>query len=216
VADDELHRGGRRTQHRDQAEIEFSRIVAFSDGVFAIAITLLVLGLEVPRDVDDLGQALRDRSNELIAYAISFAVLGKLWLAHHRFFSSVLRFDSTLMGLNLLYLAWIALVPFTADLLGDYTDEPQAVIAYAINITGVSLTFAVQIFYCYRHDLVRPEARQLERRFAGPANFLVAAVFAVSIPIALLSPTAAMLIWLGVFFVGRRAADLVAGQEAPR
>jgi uncharacterized membrane protein len=216
VADDELHRGGRRTQHRDQAEIEFSRIVAFSDGVFAIAITLLVLGLEVPRDIDDLGQALRDRGNELIAYAISFAVLGKLWLAHHRFLSSVLRFDNTLMGLNLLYLAWIALVPFTADLLGDYFDEPQSVIAYAVNITGVSLTFAVQILYAYRTGLVRPEAREYERRFAGPANFLIAGTFAISIPVALISTTAAALIWLGVFFVGRRAADLVAGQEAPR
>lgn len=205
----------RRATHRDQAEIEFSRIVAFSDGVFAIAITLLVLGLEVPADATDLGQALRDRSNELFAYGISFAVLGKLWLSHHRFFSGVARFDNTLMGLNLLYLAWIALVPFTSDLLGDYTDQPQAVIAYAVNITGVSLTFGGQILYAYRRDLVRPSARELERRFAGPANLLIAFVFAVSIPVALLSPTAAALVWLAAFLVGRRTADFVAGQRAP-
>ncbi len=143
-----------RGHERDAAEIEFSRIVAFSDGVFAIAITLLVLALEVPPDTDDLGQALRDRENELFAYALSFAVLGKLWLAHHRFFASVARFDGTLMGLNLLYLAWVALVPFTSELLGDFNDDPEAVIAYAISMTAISLVFAGQIVYAYRRDLM--------------------------------------------------------------
>lgn len=205
-----------RGTHRDQAEIEFSRIVAFSDGVFAIAITLLVLALEVPPGATDLGEALRERDNELFAYGLSFAVVGKMWLAHHRFFSSVARFDNTLMGLNLFYLAWIALIPFTSEVLGDYGGETEAVILYAANITGVSLIFAGQIAYCYRRDLMRPEARALERRFAGPANFLIAIVFAASIPVALLSPTAATLMWLGVFVFGRRASDLLAGQQAPR
>lgn len=202
--------------HRDRAEIEFSRIVAFSDGVFAIAITLLVLGLEVPPDTTDLGNALRDRDNELFAYAISFAVLGKLWLAHHRFFSSVARFDGMLMGLNLFYLAWIALVPFSSEVLGDFGDEPQAVIVYAANMVGVTVTFLGQIVYAYRRDLMRPEARELERGFAGPANLVVVAVFAASIPVALLSPTVASLMWLGIFVLGRRASDLIAGQRAPR
>jgi uncharacterized membrane protein len=215
LVNDEASRsiGRRAVTRRDQAEVEFSRIVAFSDGVFAIAITLLVLGLEVPPDTTDLGQALRDRGNELFAYAISFAVLGKLWLAHHRFFSSLARFDSTLMGLNLLYLAWIALVPFTSEVMGDYGDESSAVIVFAINITGISLTFALQIYYSYRRDLVRPEAHELERRFVGPANFFFTAVFAASIPVALLSPTLASLMWLGVFLVGRRARDRIAARS---
>jgi len=204
------------SKRRDRAEIEFSRIVAFSDGVFAIAITLLVLALEVPPGTDDLGQALRERNDELLAYAISFAVLGKLWLAHHRFFSSVARFDSTLMGLNLFYLAWIALVPFTSEVLGDYSDESAAVILYAANITGVSLTFVAQIAYCYRRDLVQPWAREYERRYAGPANFVVAGVFAASIPVALLSPTAATLMWLAIFVLGRRVGDRIAGKRGVR
>jgi uncharacterized membrane protein len=206
--------GPRGATQREQAEVEFSRIVAFSDGVFAIAITLLVLGLEVPPGTTDLGEALRDRGDELFAYAISFAVLGRLWIAHHRFFSSLARFDGALMALNLLYLAWIALVPFTSEILGDYGDQSVAVIAFAVNITGVSLTFALQIHYSYRRGLVRPAARELERRYTGPANFLFTAVFASSIPVALLSPLAATLMWLALFFVGRRGADIVARMRA--
>jgi uncharacterized membrane protein len=204
-----------RRHEREEAETEFARVVAFSDGVFAIAITLLVLALEVPANAGDLAQALRDRENEFFAYALSFAVLGKLWLAHHRFFFSLARFDNTLMGLNLLYLACVALVPFTSELLGDFSDDPAAVIAYAVNMTAISLVFAAQIVYAYRRDLVTGEARDYERRFAGPANFVVAAVFAASIPVALLSTTAATLMWLLIFLTGRWLSDRLAGQRSP-
>jgi uncharacterized membrane protein len=201
---------GGHFRHRDEAEVEFNRIVAFSDGVFAIAITLLVLGLTVPQGLDDLTQTLLDSHDDLIAYAISFAVLGKYWLAHHRFFSALERFDDRLMGLNLLYLAFIALVPFTSQVLGDYSSETVSVVLYAINMIFVSGTFYAQLFYAYRKDLVRPEAQAYERRYAGPANLLVVGVFLVSIPIAFASPLAATLIWLGIFFVNKRISDWLA------
>jgi uncharacterized membrane protein len=196
--------------HRDDAEIEFARVVAFSDGVFAIAITLLVLTLEIPPGLDDLGSAIRDHGDDLFAYAISFAVIGKFWLAHHRFYGAVERFDGTLMGLNLLYLAWIVLIPFSSDLLGNYSDESLSVIIYASIMAACSATFLVQILYSDRVGLVRPEARATERRYAGPSNLLVVALFSISIPVALVSPAAAELIWLGIFLVGRRAQDWVA------
>jgi uncharacterized membrane protein len=196
--------------HRDRAAIEFARVVAFSDGVFAIAITLLVLTLEIPAGLDDLGAALRDHGDDLFAYALSFAVIGKFWLAHHRFYGAIERFDGTLMGLNLLYLAWIVLVPFSSDLLGNYGDEPVSAIIYAFIMAACSATFLLQIIYAYRSGLIRPEARALERRYAGPANFVVTIVFIASIPVALLSATVAELMWLGIFLVGRRVEDWVA------
>src|SRR5215212_2995635 len=116
---------GGRVRHRDEAEVEFNRIVAFSDGVFAIAITLLVLGLTVPPNHPDLTRLLLNNQDDFIAYAISFAVLGKYWLLHHRFFSALERFDGRLMGLNLVYLAFIALVPFSSQVLGDYSGTTQ-------------------------------------------------------------------------------------------
>jgi uncharacterized membrane protein len=202
--------------HRDEAEIEFARVVAFSDGVFAIAITLLVLTLEIPPGVDDLGAALRDHGNDLFAYALSFAVIGKFWLAHHRFYGSLLRFDGMLMGLNLFYLAWIAIVPFSTDLLGNYSDEPVSVIIYACNMAACSGTFVIQIVYAYRRGLIRTEARRLEYRYTGPPNLVVVGVFLASIPVALLSVTAAQLMWLAIFLIGGPAGDRIARRRVAR
>jgi uncharacterized membrane protein len=202
-----------RPRQRDEWGIEFSRIVAFSDGVFAIAITLLVLQLDIPEHLPagrTLFEEIGDQDGDLIAYAISFAVLGKLWLAHHRFFAAVERFDSVLMGLNLLYLAWIVLVPFTSEVLGDYGDDPDGVIIYAIVMSAVSLTFQVQIVYSFRNDLIRPQLRDMERRVAAPTNFLVAGVFLLSIPVALLNPLAAVLMWPLAFLSGRRFVNALA------
>ena len=199
--------------HRNEADAEFSRVVAFSDGVFAIAITLLVLSLQVPASAEELDSALTDQLDEVLAYAISFAVVGKFWLSHHRFYGALERFDGTLMGLNLLYLAWVVLVPFSSDLLGNFGEEPLAVIIYACNMAAVSATFMVQILYAYSHGLVRPEARAMERRWAGPANFMTVGVFLLSIPVALVSVLAAQLMWLAIFFVGHRAGDWLANRQ---
>jgi len=200
-------------RHRDEWGIEFSRIVAFSDGVFAIAITLLALAVEVPDELPSgmtLAELIEDQSRDLIAYAISFAVVGKLWLSHHRFFSAVERFDSVLMGLNIFYLAWIALVPVTSEVLGDYGDNSAGVITYAIVMAAVSLTFQVQIAYSYRNGLIRPELREIERGFLEPANLIIAAVFLISIPVALVSPLVATLMWPIIFLTGRRLAQRLA------
>jgi uncharacterized membrane protein len=200
---------GGQARHRDEAGVEFNRIVAFSDGVFAIAITLLVLGLLIPQGQPHLTKLLIGQEADLLAYAVSFAVIGRLWIAHHRFFAALERFDATLMGLNLVYLAFLVLVPFTSSVLGDYSRETAAVVLYAINLACVSLTFQAQIIYAYRRSLVWPEARDFEHRQVGPANFLVAAVFLVSIPVAFVSTIAAPLMWISVFFVGRRLEDRV-------
>jgi uncharacterized membrane protein len=194
---------GGRVRHRDEAEVEFNRIVAFSDGVFAIAITLLVLGLTIPPHLSDLKRALLNNQDDFIAYAISFAVLGRYWLAHHRFFSALERFDGRLMTLNLLYLACIALVPFSSGVLGDYPGHTEAVVLYAINMIAVSGAFYLQLLHSSRAGLLRREARPFERRNAAPVNLVVVGVFALSIPVAFLSPLAATLMWLTIFFIGR-------------
>ncbi len=206
---------GGQARHRDEAGIEFNRIVAFSDGVFAIAITLLVLGLLIPEGQKNLTRTLLDQDADLIAYAISFAVIGRLWISHHRFFATLERFDGALMGLNLVYLAFLVLVPFTSQVLGDYSRQTAAVVLYAINLACVSLTFQAQIIYAYRRDLVWPEARESER-LAGPANFLVAIVFLVSIPIAFISTTVATVMWVGMFAAGKRLEDRLASLRARR
>jgi uncharacterized membrane protein len=195
---------------RGEAEVEFARVVAFTDGVFAIAITLLVLGLDVPTNADDLTEALLDQRQSLFAYALSFAVLGRLWLSHHGFFGGLHSFDRILIVLNLLYLAWIAVVPFTSELLGNYADEAPSVIVYAASVVGVTATFGAQIAYAYRRGLLKAEYRDAARTTDAPGVFAVVIVFAASMPVALASPTAAILLWLATAVIGNRLGELIA------
>lgn len=190
-------------KRREGNEVEFSRIVAFSDGVFAIAITLLVLQLGVGKASSaELGKALLDERQDLFAYAISFAVIGRFWLVHHRFFGEVTHFDGRLIVLNLFYLAWIVLLPFSSQILGDYGGAEAAVILYAINLIGVILAGLLMFADAQRAGLTRtpPEEIRTGRRSA----LIVVTVFAISIPVALLNPHLAPYCWLVLFFTPLR------------
>ena len=185
---------------REENEVEFSRIVAFSDGVFAIAITLLVLNIHIPKELhgESVGAALWHERESLLAYAISFAVVGRYWLIHHRFFGEVTRFDSRLLGLNLFYLAWIVLVPFSSEVLGDHASDTGGIVIYAVNLAVVALLGWVMAADAHRAGLtrLRPEDER-EFRFR---SFFVALVFIASIPVAFVAPSIAPLLWLALFF----------------
>lgn len=191
----------RSAQRREENEIEFSRIVAFSDGVFAIAITLLVLSFNVPETVpnDDVGQVLWDQRQNLYAYALSFAVIGRFWIVHHRFFSNVVGFDGRLLALNLFYLAWIVLIPFSSQVIGDHGGDPAAIVLYAANLSGVVLVGMLLFADARRSGLskVPPEQAAEDRR----RGLFIAGVFLASIPIGLVSPDAARYFWLALFLV---------------
>jgi uncharacterized membrane protein len=198
----------RQARRREENEVEFSRIVAFSDGVFAIAITLLVLNLSVPEHLrgDDLGSSLWEQRHDLFAYALSFAVIGRFWIVHHRFFADVTGFDGRLIGLNLFYLAWVVLIPFASQVLGDHGGDTDAIVLYAVNLIGVTLVGAAMSTYARRAGLASTdpaEVREGRRR-----ALIVAAVFTASIGVAFLDPHVASLIWLALFIdpLGRRVA----------
>jgi uncharacterized membrane protein len=190
---------GRRTRH--EHEIEFSRIVAFSDGVFAIAITLLVLQIEVPQGIGshgDLADALLDQSGDLFAYAISFAVIGRFWYSHHRFFGEIRGFNAWLIALNLTYLGCMVLIPFSSEVLGEYGDRSAAVVLYAANLAIVTLLAAALTTYAVRAGLTTPGLD--EEIGAGRDGTLYAAgVFVASIPVALVAPGVAPFTWLALF-----------------
>ena len=147
----------RRTYDRDG--VEFGRTVAFTDGLFAIAMTLLVVSLAVPTlsdssSVSELADKLNDDSATFISFAISFAVIGRYWLAHHAFFSALARLDRRIITLNLVYLAFIAFLPFPTALLGQYFENPLSIVIYAINVAIVSGMEVVLFSYAQNHDLL--------------------------------------------------------------
>ena len=181
---------------REGNEIEFSRIVAFSDGVFAIAITLLVLNLQIPQHLSEaqVDDALWDQRENLVAFAISFAVIGRFWVVHHRFFSEVEAFDGRLMTLNLFYLAWIVLIPFSSEVLGDYGAAPPAVVLYSVNLAGVVLFGLLMAVRARRAGLTTIDDRS--HRETRIRSAYIAGVFLLSIPLGFLVPHLAPYLWL--------------------
>jgi uncharacterized membrane protein len=193
----------RKARKREEHEMEFGRIVAFSDGVFSIAITLLVLSLGIGDHLADgeVANALWNQRENLLAYALSFAVIGRFWIVHHSFFGEVTAFDSRLMTLNMLYLGWIVLIPFSSHVLGEYAGTTAAVVLYASNLAAVVLIAQWMSWDARGAGLTRIEDTT-QRENMIRAMFIVA-VFLFSIAVAFVAPHIAPYIWLLLFVEGR-------------
>ena len=168
---------------------EFSRVLAFSDGVFAIAMTLLVVGITVPvlqqgDSVSELGEALDDLVGNIISFVISFLVIGRYWIAHHDFFSRLKSLDYGLIWINLWYLLFIAFLPFPTALLGNYFENPLAVTIYAVSVAIVSGMEVVEYRHAHRHELMAQKLPENVYRWGAFLSLSPVLLFLISIPIA--------------------------------
>jgi uncharacterized membrane protein len=135
-------------------EMPTSRIEAFSDGVFAIVVTLLVFTLQVPHISDRdptqaLAQSLIAMLPRFLSYALSFAIVCVWWVAHHHFFALLAKSDRGLLWLNSLFLFWLVSVPFPTALLGEYPDQRIAVVSYGVVMALAGLSFSSMRFYAF-------------------------------------------------------------------
>jgi uncharacterized membrane protein len=176
--------------------MSLGRIEAFSDGVFAIAITLLVLEIHVPEEPENgLGQALLDQWPAYASYVVSFSIIGIIWVNHHAVFDHLLRADRPLLFLNLLLLLFVALLPWPTNLIATYmqeggSDERVAAVVYAGTMTAMGFAFGALWTYASRHErllgetLSPPEVERLTRRFVigTPVYLLSMLVALVSAP----------------------------------
>ncbi len=158
------------------------RLEAFSDGVLAIAITLLTLDLRVPsRDAvgaDGLAAALAQRWPAYTAYVVSFLVIGIIWVNHHALFRQVRRVDRLLLFANLLLLMVVAAIPFPTALLAEYLteggrDATTAAVIYSLTMVAMSVAFQLVYLAAAREGLLQQDLepavvrRQLRRFGAG-------------------------------------------------
>jgi uncharacterized membrane protein len=200
-------------KRREENETEFGRIVAFSDGVFSIAITLLVLNLGIDKGLTEgqIDDALWAQRDTFFAYAISFAVIGRFWLVHHRFFAEVEAFDGRLIGLNLLYLGWVVLIPFSSELLGEYGGKTTSVVFYSVNLAVVVLLGQLMAAHGRRRGLMGIDDRT--HRENQIRSTYIAGIFLLSVPVAVLAPEVAPYLWLVLFIDPSRR---LAGRAASR
>jgi uncharacterized membrane protein len=155
------------------------RLEMFSDGVFAIAITLLVLEIRPPEDTHELAHELGELWPSYLAYVISFLLIGLVWANHHAMFEHIVRADRPLLFLNVLLLMDVAFLPFPtavmANAFQDGAGERLAVVFYGVTLVVGSVFFNAIWQYARRqHRLLGAhtsveEARQIGRRFLiGP------------------------------------------------
>jgi uncharacterized membrane protein len=176
------------TQHHHKAKSTLgkSRVEAFSDGVFAVAITLLVLNLQSStflKSVTDanLWQDFLELLPKFLVYALSFVIIGIYWVAHHNTFHYIRHSDRYLLWLNILLLLWIVFIPFPTALLGQYPELQFSIIIYGstLVITGIAL----QLLWWYAtsgHRLVDKDIdpylvlKATQRNLAAPCIYLLA------------------------------------------
>jgi len=195
VAENDSAEVSARSESRDERSID--RLVNFSDAVFAIAITLLALdvrlsGLDGTVLRPPLGPQIIELLPNLFAFALSFVVIGGYWVAHHRLFKYVERYDTRLLWLNLVVLFFIGLLPFPTQVVAEYGDTTLGIQVYAGAMTLTGLAVLGLIVYASKAGLI---VHPGSTRIALIKSSITPAVFGCSIIVAFWSPTAAAMMW---------------------
>ena len=196
-------RRGRWRYERAQG-LEFDRVAFFTDAVFAIAMTLLIVSIDPPHfppGTDTASPGLMwDQVKELfpqfVSFFLAFLLLGRYWMAHHEYFAALARVDRSLITANLVYLAFVAFLPFPTALVGQWEDNPVSVVLFAICLAAISGMESVLLGIAYRHKLLRLAMERKEYKVAVIQSSTPVILFVISIPIAFWNPTAALLTWL--------------------
>jgi uncharacterized membrane protein len=182
-------------------ELEFERVAFFSDAVFAIAVTLLIINVHVPAlegtgpALARFGRGLDQELGRIISWALSFFVVGRVWIVHHTMFRYLKRIDMRLIGLNLVLLALVAFLPYATAVLGDWGDTSPGAAFYAASMTAVGLTQCALWLHARRAGLTSPDLTPEVAKAYLLTMLTFPVVFLVSIPVAFLSPIAAELMW---------------------
>jgi uncharacterized membrane protein len=178
--------------------MESGRLEAFSDGVFAVAITLLALDLAVPGPggLMSLAEKLFDHRYSFAAFVVSFLTIGIIWVNHHTLLKNFARIDRPLLFINLLLLFFVVCIPFATSTIAAYLphgrfDASVAAAIYEGVFEGMSLSFCIMFWWAIRREhlkiaLTREAARTATIRF-GIGNI----AYIAAIGVAFISPTAA-------------------------
>ena len=173
-----------------------NRLESFSDGVIAVAATLLVLNITVPivGGHETLAHALAERWHVYLAYAVSFITIGIIWINHHVVFSRLRIADHAILMLNLLLLLWIALIPFATSLMTEYLRQGHgqhlAAAVYAGTFLLMSISFAtLNWFILFRRTALLRVELSLDERRTIITRFVTGIIpYAVAVALAPVSP----------------------------
>jgi uncharacterized membrane protein len=198
--------------------LEYDRVLFFSDAVFAIAITLLVVDLRVPDEVLNTGDQLHADKYRILGFAISFLVIGLFWMGHHRLFRYITALDRPVIFLNLLFLGTIAFLPYpTALLFASTTKQVAATVFYAACVAGAGLVeLAIWLYALRAERLVPASVSPASRRYVTSQILPTPVVFGLSIPVAFVAPGVAPFTWILLVPIGRLLPRIMRAKETPK
>lgn len=199
---------------RETDPVEFGRLAALTDAVFAIALTLLVLDLALPAHASGLplAQALAELGPRFFAFAVSVAVVGTFFVSHHSFVAMLQKVDSGLLGLSIPYLGLIVLIPFAQSVLGQGEGEPLAFALYGALLGCTSVFGALLLWHAHRRGLLREPLTGRAARVEVARSGLPIVLFLSSAGLALLIGAWAALFWVAIWPIDAILARL----EQPR
>jgi uncharacterized membrane protein len=180
--------------------VRTTRLEAFSDGVFAIAATLLVLELRVPREEPDLASALVRLWPAYAAYLVSFLTIGIIWVNHHTLLEHCRRVDRRFLYLNVLLLMTVAIVPFPTSLVNEYIlaehGATAALVTYGLGGLLIAIAFAAVFFYA-THDARLVGDHRAARRVRQEGRFFTIGLgsYLVGIALAFVAPVASLAVY---------------------
>jgi uncharacterized membrane protein len=181
-----------------------TRVEAFSDGVVAIIVTLLIFEVRLPElpagaTNDQMLAAFTSIWPKLASFAVSFFTVAIFWVNHHNFFAGVTHTDWKLLWANNLLLFFLAIVPFTTAVLGDHLGQPIAVAAYALNLGLAGASFTLMGWYVLlRARLIDPRISEPARRIEVQRSVLGSTLYLLGVPLGLLFPVAAEVLFVAV------------------
>jgi uncharacterized membrane protein len=193
---------------REGAGLEFDRVSFFTDAVYAIAMTLLVVELHVPHVIgtldhhETLGEALLAQGDSIFGFFLGFVIIGRYWLAAHQFFGMLRSVDTRFISINLIYLAFVAFSPFPVALISQYADDRTAFYIFAATMGAISLLEVVLFRYAEHHGHLRERLSPEVVRYGTIASTAPVLIVALSLPLALIDPQLALASWLLMFPVG--------------
>jgi uncharacterized membrane protein len=175
-----------------------ARVLALSDGVFAVVITLLVLEIHVPELTQghSLAEALAEVRPSFNAFAVTFILTGMYWVGHRDLFALIRRTDRGLVWLNILYLLPVCLLPFGASLLGPYGREPTALHIYGLLLVAIAvMRVVIWLYATNRPHLLWQRLDDRQRRAGLALAALPALIYLLAILVAAAAPTVSLLIY---------------------
>ena len=181
-----------------------NRIETLVDGIFAIAMTLLVLDLAVPHINGPLSNLIRENALEtllpsFISLVVSFILLALFWNIHHRIYSQIKTVNTTLLWINLIWLLFIILVPFSASLNGDYGNYTISNVIFNINMLGIALVLFLNIYIINRSDFLHEGADTGQLASSERSTILFIIIVLLALFLAFITPRWGNLVYLLIF-----------------